>query len=149
MVRKGTLAFLVIGLAACTQDVDDPANFTAGNSQGNTSGNGSSSGGGAADTDSATGVAEGGIGATDSTSSSSGGPADSTSNATTIGPADSGGGGNCGNGVIDAGEQCDGAELQGFDCASLGLSGGTLACDAMMCTFDTSMCMSTTGGTSG
>ncbi|MCX4241954.1 hypothetical protein [Paraliomyxa miuraensis] len=56
--------------------------------------------------------------------------------------------GNCGNGVIDPGEQCDGLDLQGFDCASLGLGGGVLACDPMMCTFDTSMCMPA-GGTSG
>jgi hypothetical protein len=56
--------------------------------------------------------------------------------------------GNCGNGVIDPGEQCDGADLQGFDCFSLGLGGGVLACDPVMCTFDTSMCMGG-GGTSG
>lgn len=47
----------------------------------------------------------------------------------------------CGNGVVDPGEQCDGMDLQGFDCASLGLGGGVLACDPVMCVFDTSMCM--------
>jgi hypothetical protein len=56
--------------------------------------------------------------------------------------------GNCGNGIIDAGEQCDGADLQGFDCPSLGLGGGVLGCDPITCTFDTSMCMPG-GGTSG
>jgi hypothetical protein len=59
------------------------------------------------------------------------------------------GGGNCGDGMINPGEQCDGANLQGFDCASLGLGGGMLACDPITCTFDTSMCMPPGGGTSG
>ncbi|MCH9683574.1 MAG: hypothetical protein K0V04_19200 [Deltaproteobacteria bacterium] len=45
----------------------------------------------------------------------------------------------CGNGVIDPGEQCDGDDLQGFDCESLGLS-GDLSC-GRNCTFDTSSCM--------
>ncbi|MEM9460563.1 MAG: hypothetical protein AAGF11_40720 [Myxococcota bacterium] len=56
--------------------------------------------------------------------------------------------GGCGNGAIDPGEQCDGLNLQGFTCASLGLGGGILACDPVMCTFDTSMCMPG-GGTTG
>jgi hypothetical protein len=45
----------------------------------------------------------------------------------------------CGNGVLDAGEQCDGAELNGQTCAGLGHDGGTLACTAA-CTFDESGC---------
>lgn len=57
--------------------------------------------------------------------------------------------GGCGDGVVSPGEQCDGADLQGLDCTSLGLGTGTLGCDPMMCTFDTSMCMSDSGGTSG
>ncbi len=36
--------------------------------------------------------------------------------------------GDCGNGVIDALEQCDGSDLQGVTCASLGFTGGVLAC---------------------
>ncbi len=55
----------------------------------------------------------------------------------------------CGDGTISPGEQCDGEELQGFDCNSLGLNGGVLSCDPITCTFDTSMCTSTSGGTSG
>ncbi len=51
--------------------------------------------------------------------------------------------------MISPGEQCDGTDLQGFSCMSLGLNGGTLSCDSVTCTFDTSMCMSTSGGTSG
>jgi hypothetical protein len=54
----------------------------------------------------------------------------------------------CGDGEIDAGEQCDGDDLQGFDCASLGLGGGDLFCDPITCTFDTSMC-GPVGSTSG
>ncbi|MCA9709817.1 MAG: hypothetical protein KDK70_28515 [Myxococcales bacterium] len=143
MVRLGALAFLILGLAACTQSVDDPANFTAGNTQGMTTMSTSSTSG-ADDTESATSAADGSASAT-----TTGASADSTSGPPTTGPADTGPVGNCGNGIIDPGEQCDGSDLQGFDCSSLGLSGGTLACDGEMCTFDTSMCSSTTGGTSG
>ncbi|MBU1537319.1 hypothetical protein KKF84_18535, partial [Myxococcota bacterium] len=35
----------------------------------------------------------------------------------------------CGDGVIDVGEECDGINLGGDTCASLGYHGGTLACD--------------------
>lgn len=50
-------------------------------------------------------------------------------------------GGRCGDGVPDSldGEQCDGYNLDGNSCASLGLVGGTLACGAD-CRFDTSRC---------
>jgi hypothetical protein len=58
-------------------------------------------------------------------------------------------GAGCGDGIVQPGEQCDGDRLQGFDCASLGLSGGTLGCDPITCTFDTSMCTGNGGGTSG
>lgn len=47
----------------------------------------------------------------------------------------------CGNGVLDdsIGEQCDGSDLGPATCASLGRSGGTLACGST-CEFDTSGC---------
>src|SRR5690606_21301711 len=45
----------------------------------------------------------------------------------------------CGNGAIDAGEQCDGAELGGASCASAGFTAGTLGCTPS-CAFDTSEC---------
>lgn len=54
----------------------------------------------------------------------------------------------CGNGVIDGNEQCDGANLNGFTCEALGNAGGTLQCDPVTCTFDTQMCEGG-GGTSG
>jgi hypothetical protein len=46
---------------------------------------------------------------------------------------------NCGNGRLDPGEQCDGTNLFGRDCATLGFTGGTLACRPD-CLFDTSHC---------
>ncbi|MBY0276415.1 DUF1566 domain-containing protein [Candidatus Binatia bacterium] len=46
----------------------------------------------------------------------------------------------CGDGAIDvAGEQCDGADLGGSSCESLGRSGGTLGCSTE-CRFDVSGC---------
>ena len=45
----------------------------------------------------------------------------------------------CGDGVVDAGEECDGNNLEGPSCTTQGLSGGTLGCDAN-CTFDLSLC---------
>lgn len=46
----------------------------------------------------------------------------------------------CGNGIIDDGEQCDGGNMGGFDCTSLGYSGGTLGCDSVTCTYDAGGC---------
>ena len=48
----------------------------------------------------------------------------------------------CGNGVVDAAEQCDGTALGGATCASLGFTlGGTLACTAG-CGYDLRGCSS-------
>jgi len=50
--------------------------------------------------------------------------------------------GGCGNGVIDPGEACDGADLGFESCASVTMGafpGGTLLCSSF-CTFDTSFC---------
>jgi beta-lactamase superfamily II metal-dependent hydrolase len=49
----------------------------------------------------------------------------------------------CGDGSVKGGEQCDGADLNGYSCESLGYSGGTLAC-SVTCSFDTSGCTTTT-----
>ncbi|MFV8750311.1 hypothetical protein ACNOYE_07150 [Nannocystaceae bacterium ST9] len=49
-------------------------------------------------------------------------------------------GGTCGDGIIDAGEQCEGADLGGFDCVALGFSGGELLCGAD-CQYDASGCV--------
>jgi hypothetical protein len=45
----------------------------------------------------------------------------------------------CGNGVVEPGEACDGADLMGYTCLSLGFTSGALAC-ASGCVFDTSGC---------
>jgi hypothetical protein len=47
----------------------------------------------------------------------------------------------CGNGVLESGEVCDGADLRGQTCVSQGFSGGTLACNAGCGAFDTSGCV--------
>lgn len=48
----------------------------------------------------------------------------------------------CGNGTRETGEDCDGSDLGGATCTSLGFSGGTLSCNGS-CGYDTSAC---TGG---
>jgi hypothetical protein len=45
----------------------------------------------------------------------------------------------CGNDAVETGEECDGSDLAGEDCASLGLVGGSLDC-AADCSFDVSAC---------
>ena len=49
----------------------------------------------------------------------------------------------CGDGVIQPGEQCDGDNVQGLDCAALGIGFGELFCHPDFCTFDTSDCAAT------
>ena len=49
----------------------------------------------------------------------------------------------CGNGIIELAEECDGEELGGMTCESLGEGTGTLACNSE-CILDVSMCNSTT-----
>src|SRR5690242_13529784 len=51
-------------------------------------------------------------------------------------------GGGCGDGVVDADEQCDGSNLDGATCVSRGFASGTLSCTAS-CHFDTSQCTGT------
>lgn len=46
----------------------------------------------------------------------------------------------CGDGVANGSDQCDGSDLGGASCATLGFKGGTLACDAG-CYFDFSGCV--------
>lgn len=54
----------------------------------------------------------------------------------------------CGNGIIDPGEQCDGGNLGGQTCQSLGFGGGTLGC-TNTCLFDTNSCFLNTSGSIG
>jgi hypothetical protein len=53
----------------------------------------------------------------------------------------------CGDGLVGVGEQCDGLNLGGNTCGSVGFSGGTLSC-TLSCTFNTTAC-STSGGSGG
>jgi hypothetical protein len=54
----------------------------------------------------------------------------------------------CGDGKIEAGEQCDGLDLGGATCSSLGCGTGTLKCN-LDCTFNKSSCSDPTCTTSG
>jgi hypothetical protein len=54
----------------------------------------------------------------------------------------------CGNNIKEEGEQCDGSDLGGQTCTSLGYSGGTLSCYSN-CTFNTSNCFFAGGGGGG
>ncbi len=45
----------------------------------------------------------------------------------------------CGDGVVDAGEQCDGPDLDGASCLTLGFTAGTTDC-SVGCAYDTSGC---------
>jgi hypothetical protein len=45
----------------------------------------------------------------------------------------------CGNGIVEGTEQCDGTNLSGQTCITLGFTGGTLSC-AGSCTFNTASC---------
>jgi hypothetical protein len=81
----------------------------------------------------------------ESSSSSSGESSSSSSSSSSSGESSSSssssGGPVCGDDNQDAGEACDGADLAGYNCVTLGpdFTGGTLAC-AADCTFDTSAC---------
>jgi hypothetical protein len=48
----------------------------------------------------------------------------------------------CGDGVIYGSEDCDGTNLSGNECTTLGFIDGVLSCDPITCQFDTSECHS-------
>lgn len=62
-------------------------------------------------------------------------------NATVPGPV-------CGDGIIGSGEQCDGSNLGGATCVSIGFGGGSLSCNAN-CAYSTSQCISIPTSSSG
>jgi len=66
------------------------------------------------------------------------------------GTTDSGIGPVCGNGIIEQGEECDGANLGGTSCEILQLGAGTVTCSTS-CSLDTTMCDTgtSTGGYGG
>lgn len=49
----------------------------------------------------------------------------------------------CGNSAVEGSEDCEGSNLNGKSCTSLGYSSGSLSCD-IACSFDTSACISPT-----
>ena len=55
----------------------------------------------------------------------------------------------CGNGAIDATEECDGKNLHDETCATLGMGAGMLSCDPVTCSYDTSMCANRPSGMGG
>lgn len=54
----------------------------------------------------------------------------------------------CGDGVVKGGESCDGSDLDGGTCESLGYDSGALAC-AADCSYDTSGCTTATAAVCG
>lgn len=145
---------LALGLlaAGCGDDGEVTTGLSAGSAASMSGSSGGSSGGGSSG-DSGTPESTGSASGSESTGGSptttaggssttlpppttTGGPDETTGGGTT----DTGGGAACGNGKIDANEQCDGGNLNGFTCESLGNAGGSLGCDPVTCTFDTSMC---------
>lgn len=94
------------------------------------------------------GGANAGNGGTGGPAGMGGGPAGMGGGAAGMGGAGGMNGGTCGNGVIDPGEDCDGSNLAGATCMKLMNGSGTLGCTAD-CMYDTSMCMTGTGGSGG
>ena len=47
----------------------------------------------------------------------------------------------CPDGIVQTCEDCDGTNLNGATCVSIGFAGGTLSCSTTNCSFDTSGCM--------
>jgi cysteine-rich repeat protein len=70
--------------------------------------------------------------ANDSNSNANDTNSNSNANVNNAGP-------DCGNGVINQGEDCDGVDLGGIDCVALGYSWGDLACQ-WNCAFDETAC---------
>ena len=55
----------------------------------------------------------------------------------------------CGNGIIEAGEVCDGADFGGVTCLSYGFNSGSLSCTGGCAVIDSSACFNTGGGGGG
>lgn len=118
-----------------TGETVDPTNVTTTiNPTGSTSGSSSTTGDpdtGSTTDETTTGPTTDSDTDTDSTTSTTG---DETTS-TTGDPVD------CGNDMLDGREECDGAQLDGATCETLGFASGDLTC-ADNCTFDTTACES-------
>lgn len=143
-------AALMGAMVGCTTDVEDPG-FTGPTAGATTEAATTDAPGSTTDSPSGTSVNPTNGDSSTTDDPTTGDPTDAASSSSTGSPTtgDPTEGGGCGDGIVSPGEQCDGADLQDLDCTALGLGTGTLGCDPMMCTFDTSMCMSDSGGTSG
>jgi hypothetical protein len=75
----------------------------------------------------------------------SGGMSDSLTGSGPTSPSETTEPSNCGNGVLDDGEDCDGADLGGATCQTLGHTEGTLTCTAL-CHHDEKDCSSPSCG---
>ncbi len=149
----------VAGMACTVEDDGGGLSVSQSGSPGESSGgsSGSSSSGGTTAAVITTG--EGTSSGSSSTTVNPTTTADPTTGSVTTGEATTGvemttgAAGGCGDGVISGNEQCDGDNLNNFNCEALGNAGGTLLCDPMTCTFDTQMCEvgggDSGGGTSG
>lgn len=126
--RIFSLTWLACGSLACVipfPEIDDEMEFTSSSSGTTTGAQASSS---AVGSGAGSGGGVGGSGGQTGVSSSS-----------TASSASTGGSAECGNGVIEAGEVCDGQQLGGASCQSLGFEQGQLGCGAN-CQHDTSGC---------
>jgi|GEM_PF-2494854 len=126
------------GETSTGDDTVDPTNVTTGVTMTSSStGDTDATDGTTGDTDSTTGDTDSTTGDTDPTegdsSSSTGDPTEGESSSSTGDPLD------CGNGMVEDPEDCDGVQLDGATCESLGFASGDLSC-ADDCSFDTTMC---------
>ncbi len=132
-LRAGSVA-LLLASGACADDV--PSVTTTGETESASTGDGPTTSMTTVDPDS-TGVAT-----TSQTGDTTEGPSESSgseSSESSSSDGSTGPGPVCGDGIADAGEDCDGDDLAGGDCEGLGFTGGTVVC-ADDCTFDTSGC---------
>jgi cysteine-rich repeat protein len=154
LVVLAVFAAAAVSASCATGGTVDPGESSSdGSDSGGPAGGGANAGGagaGAPGGASAGGDGFGGFGAAGGSGpggSASGGAA--TGGAATGGLGTGGAGPDCGNGAIDAGEQCDGANLAGQTCATvLGQPSatGTLGCTAG-CALDASTCAACGDGT--
>lgn len=142
-VRVGVAGWMVaLALVACGGD--DVGGLT---DSGSSSGTGSSTGGSSESSESTSlpttsGASEGVTTTSGETTTTTSGPTTGDGSSTTEGVETTDttvGPGACGDGVLDAREQCDGAELGGQTCETQGFGGGALGCTAA-CALDTQGC---------
>lgn len=133
MLRASVLVSSLLVLVACSGADGVFGESSSASGAGGDGGQGDGAGGPTTATSAGGSAGDGGAGA--------GGPGSSTGNTTTTTTTAAGQGGgttvsstaagaNCGDGVLNAAEQCDGQDLGGSTCLDHGFSGGTLACQA-------------------